>query len=139
MNMFQKANDIKSNLILNVLSWVDFLKPKYCIFENVRGFLSFNLNATQAGKHRVEGGIEMGGLKFVVRALVEMRQVAKLVAPPTTVLSILPATKSDLVFSKRHTMELLNPEYVSSSSQPNTGALSPSSHSPLITSRWPIH
>jgi DNA (cytosine-5)-methyltransferase 1 len=73
MNMFQKANDIKSNLILNVLSWVDFLKPKFCIFENVRGFLSFNLNATQAGIHRVEGGIEMGGLKFVIRALVEMR------------------------------------------------------------------
>lgn len=76
MNMFQKANDIKSNLILNVLSWVDFLKPKYCIFENVRGFLSFNLNATQAGLHRVEGGIDMGGLKLVIRALVEMRQVA---------------------------------------------------------------
>ena len=79
MNMFQKANDIKSNLILNVLSWVDFLKPKYCIFENVRGFLSFNLNATQAGIHRVEGGIDMGGLKFVVRALVEMRRVAEAV------------------------------------------------------------
>jgi DNA (cytosine-5)-methyltransferase 1 len=73
MNMFQKANDIKSNLILNVLSWVDFLKPKFCIFENVRGFLSFNLNTTQAGIHRVEGGIEMGGLKFIIHALVEMR------------------------------------------------------------------
>ena len=73
LNMFQKANDIKSNLILNALSWVDFLKPKYCIFENVRGFLSFNLNATQAGLHRVEGGIDMGGLKFVLRAMVGMK------------------------------------------------------------------
>lgn len=71
--MYQKASDVKSNLILNVLSWVDFLKPKYCIFENVRGFLSFRLNATQAGIHRVEGGIEMGGLKFVLHAMVAMK------------------------------------------------------------------
>lgn len=71
--MYQKANDIKSNLILNALSWLDFLKPKYCIFENVRGFLSFNLNATQAGRYRVEGGIDMGGLKFVLRAMVAMK------------------------------------------------------------------
>ena len=73
--MFQKANDIKSNLILNVLSWVDYLKPKICIFENVRGFLRFNLNASQAGLHRVEGGIDMGGLKFIVRVLVAMKYV----------------------------------------------------------------
>lgn len=71
--MFQKANDIKSNLILNALSWVDFMKPKYCFFENVRGFLQFNLNATQAGPHRVEGGISMGGLKFLVRAMLAMK------------------------------------------------------------------
>ena len=73
--MFQKASDIKSNLILNVLSWVDYLKPNICIFENVRGFLRFNLNASQASLHRVEGGIDMGGLKFVVRVLVAMKYV----------------------------------------------------------------
>ncbi|KIM90499.1 hypothetical protein PILCRDRAFT_766532 [Piloderma croceum F 1598] len=72
MSMFQKANDIKSNLILNVLSWVDFLKLKFCILENVCGFLFFNHNATQAGIHCVEGSIEMSGLKFVICALVEM-------------------------------------------------------------------
>lgn len=73
--MYQKANDVKSNLILNVLSWVDYLKPKFCIFENVRGFLRFNLNATQADIYRTEGGIDMGGLKFVVRVLVAMKYV----------------------------------------------------------------
>jgi hypothetical protein len=71
--MFKKADDPKSALILPTVSWVDFLKPKICVFENVRGFLRYNLNATQAGKYRVEGGIPMGGLKFLLRALVSMK------------------------------------------------------------------
>nr|VWP01255.1 Glucans biosynthesis glucosyltransferase H (EC [Ganoderma boninense] len=72
LNMFQKANDRKSHLMLNLLSWVDHLRPKYCVFENVRGFLSYNLNASQAGRHRVRGGIKTGGLKFLVFALLTM-------------------------------------------------------------------
>ncbi|KAI9510780.1 S-adenosyl-L-methionine-dependent methyltransferase [Russula earlei] len=72
LNMFQKANDVKTNLILNLLSWVDFLQPRYCIFENVRGFLSYNLNAIQVDKHRTGGGISMGGLKFLVHAMLAM-------------------------------------------------------------------
>ncbi|KAH9984055.1 S-adenosyl-L-methionine-dependent methyltransferase, partial [Russula compacta] len=72
LNMFQKANDVKSNLILNLLSWVDFLEPKYCIFENVRGFLSYNLNAIQVDEHRTAGGISMGGLKFLVHAMLAL-------------------------------------------------------------------
>ncbi|KAH9942756.1 S-adenosyl-L-methionine-dependent methyltransferase [Amylocystis lapponica] len=72
LNMFQRANDRKSHLILNLLAWVDFLKPKFCFFENVRGFLSYNLNATQAGRYQTKGGIKMGGLKFLIRALLAM-------------------------------------------------------------------
>ncbi|KAH9932061.1 S-adenosyl-L-methionine-dependent methyltransferase [Epithele typhae] len=73
LNMFQKANDRKSHLILNLLSWVDFLKPKFCFFENVKGFLSYRLHAHQAGKHRLKGGIKLGGLKFLVYALVQLK------------------------------------------------------------------
>ncbi|KAI0354603.1 S-adenosyl-L-methionine-dependent methyltransferase [Trametes cingulata] len=72
LNMFRKANDRKSHLLLNLLSWVDFLRPKHCIFENVRGFFSYNLHARQAGRYRVEGGIAMGGVKFLVYALLTM-------------------------------------------------------------------
>nr|ANR76343.1 DNA methyltransferase [Ganoderma lucidum] len=75
LNMFQRANDRKSHLMLNLLSWIDHLRPKYCVFENVRGFLSYNLNASQAGRHRVRGGIKMGGLKFLVHVLLTMGQV----------------------------------------------------------------
>ena len=73
LNMFKVADDIKSNLILNALSWVDHLRPDICYFENVPGFLSFTFNATQAGKHRLEGGTPMGGLKLLIRALIDMR------------------------------------------------------------------
>ncbi|KAH8099860.1 S-adenosyl-L-methionine-dependent methyltransferase [Cristinia sonorae] len=72
LNMFQRANDNKSHLMLTLCSWVDFLRPKYCFFENVRGFLQYKLNATQAGRFRVEGGIEMGGLKWFINSLLEM-------------------------------------------------------------------
>ncbi|TFK56344.1 S-adenosyl-L-methionine-dependent methyltransferase [Heliocybe sulcata] len=72
LNMFQRADDRKSNLILNLLSWVDFLRPRFCYFENVRGFLSFNLMTYQHSRYTVKGGIEMGGLKFLVRVLLAM-------------------------------------------------------------------
>lgn len=70
--MYQKANDVKSSLILTALSFVDFLRPSYCIFENVRGFLRYNLRTRQDGKHSVKGGIPAGGLKLVAAALLNM-------------------------------------------------------------------
>lgn len=70
--MYQNAHDRKSHLILNLLSWVDFLKPKYCYFENVRGFMQYKLNAQQKDRHKIVGGIELGGLKFVIRAMIAM-------------------------------------------------------------------
>ncbi|KAF9011170.1 hypothetical protein BDQ17DRAFT_1233710 [Cyathus striatus] len=72
LNMYQKANDRKSNLILNALSWQDFLRPEISYYENVPGFLSFRLKARQINQNKVGGGIEMGGLKFTVRALLDM-------------------------------------------------------------------
>jgi hypothetical protein len=73
LNMFRKAEDPKSSLILTTLSWIDFLRPQICVFENVRGFLKFSLGATQAGIHKIEGGVAMGGLKLLLRALVSMK------------------------------------------------------------------
>ncbi|KAF9469568.1 S-adenosyl-L-methionine-dependent methyltransferase [Collybia nuda] len=72
LNMYKKAGDTKSNLVLTALSWVEYLKPKVVYFENVPGFLKFSFDAEQAGQHRVEGGIPMGGMKFIVRALIDL-------------------------------------------------------------------
>ncbi|KAG6907943.1 hypothetical protein DXG01_006801 [Tephrocybe rancida] len=73
LNRFKRAGDKKSNLILTALSFVDHLRPNLFYFENVPGFKEFTFDAVQAAPHTVEGGIPMGGLKFVVRALVEMQ------------------------------------------------------------------
>lgn len=73
LNMYKKEGDTKSNLILTALSFVDHLRPTVFYFENVPGFLEFSFDARQAGIYRVEGGMPMGGLKFLVRALVDMR------------------------------------------------------------------
>jgi DNA (cytosine-5)-methyltransferase 1 len=70
--MYKRANDRKSHLLVNFLSWVDFLKPRFVFMENVRGFTTFRLNAMQYDKYRVGGGIEAGGLKFVHHALTQL-------------------------------------------------------------------
>ncbi|PPQ99529.1 hypothetical protein CVT24_005319 [Panaeolus cyanescens] len=75
LNMFHKADDIKSNLMLTNLSYIDWYRPIYVYLENVPGFLSYALGARQATAHKVEGGIKMGGLKLMVRALIEMGYV----------------------------------------------------------------
>ena len=76
MNMFKDADDIKSNLILTTLSFIDYYRPALAFFENVPGFLSYSLNATQVDRHRIEGGLEMGGLKLLVQAMIDMGFVA---------------------------------------------------------------
>ncbi|KAJ9073953.1 hypothetical protein DSO57_1011171 [Entomophthora muscae] len=72
INRFKKANDIKNSLIATTLSYVDFYRPKYFLLENVRGLLNFRLGGNQAGINRVEGGIKMGYVKFIMRCLTHM-------------------------------------------------------------------
>ncbi|KAI0222385.1 hypothetical protein L0F63_007074 [Massospora cicadina] len=78
INRFKKANDIKNSLIATTLSYVDFYRPKYFMLENVRGLLSFCLGGNQAGINRVEGGIKMGYVKFIVRCLTHMGYQARI-------------------------------------------------------------
>ncbi|KAI7834959.1 hypothetical protein BX661DRAFT_175843 [Kickxella alabastrina] len=71
-NRFLKADDIKTSLIANALSYVDFYRPSYFLLENVRGLLNYRLGGVQIGKGRIGGGIEMGVLKFILRTLTNM-------------------------------------------------------------------
>ena len=73
LNMFKRADDRKTNLILTMLSYVDFYQPSYVFIENVPGFLRYNMGATQRDQYTTEGGITQGGLKLLVRAFVEMK------------------------------------------------------------------
>uniref|UniRef100_A0A0W0FRZ2 Cytosine-specific methyltransferase n=1 Tax=Moniliophthora roreri TaxID=221103 RepID=A0A0W0FRZ2_MONRR len=77
LNKCKRNDDTKSNLFFNALSWIDFLNPDYAIFENVPGFLSHRLKASQNGQGKLTGGLEQGGLKFLLRALLEMGYQAR--------------------------------------------------------------
>ncbi|PVG01704.1 S-adenosyl-L-methionine-dependent methyltransferase [Serendipita vermifera] len=72
LNHWPKADDPRNRLILSFLSTVDLLRPKYVVLENVRGLLTFRLGARQAGLNKIEGGIERGFVKLVLRLLTAM-------------------------------------------------------------------
>ena len=57
-----KPTHKKADLILTALSWIDHLKPEFCLLENVQSFLDFKLNS-------VPCGIDRGGIKLLVRTL----------------------------------------------------------------------
>ncbi|KAF9071000.1 S-adenosyl-L-methionine-dependent methyltransferase [Rhodocollybia butyracea] len=65
-------NDIKTNLILPLLSLIDHLRQRIIILENVAGFLSCQLMGVQNGQHHIEGGIKQGALKLLISCLNEM-------------------------------------------------------------------
>jgi DNA (cytosine-5)-methyltransferase 1 len=71
--MFKKADDVKSNLLLTSLSYLDFYEPTYAFFENVPGFVNFHLQANQMNLHGAKGEIEKGGIKLMIRALIDMK------------------------------------------------------------------
>lgn len=52
-----------------MLSYVEFYRPSYFLLENVTGLLFYRLNGHQEGRSIV-GGVQMGVVKFILRALV---------------------------------------------------------------------
>ena len=72
MNRFKDRDDPLNEQYLNVVSWVDHLRPKYCVFENVQGFVEHRIGDVFINRHVVREGIKQGGIKFVVRALTAM-------------------------------------------------------------------
>lgn len=77
MNRFPKADDVLNSLIATTLSCVDFYRPTYFLLENVRGMVDFKLGGIQETKARMSGGIRLGVVKFIVRALTAMGYQAR--------------------------------------------------------------
>ncbi|KAF9265676.1 S-adenosyl-L-methionine-dependent methyltransferase [Marasmius fiardii PR-910] len=70
-NHSPKADDVRSSLPCNMLSYVEEFEPDYFLLENVTGFLRFPLRSKNIGK-RLVGGIKMGVVKMVVRVLIAL-------------------------------------------------------------------
>ncbi|EKM55273.1 uncharacterized protein PHACADRAFT_184086 [Phanerochaete carnosa HHB-10118-sp] len=69
-NRWKKADDIRSTLICNTISYVDFYRPKYFLLENVTGLLSVPLGTEK--QDQMTDGVAMGVVKFIFRALVSL-------------------------------------------------------------------
>ncbi|KAF5380878.1 hypothetical protein D9615_004125 [Tricholomella constricta] len=68
-----KANDIRSTLPVNMLSYVEHYDPRYFLLENVAGFINYRLMSTHSKtKRSLQGGIEAGMVKFVMRSLIAL-------------------------------------------------------------------
>ncbi|KZP21168.1 S-adenosyl-L-methionine-dependent methyltransferase [Athelia psychrophila] len=69
-NHHKKADDIRSTLICNMISYVEFYRPQYFLLENVFGLLHYKLMSRMIKQaFDPNQGIEMGILKFIVRSL----------------------------------------------------------------------
>jgi len=71
MNHNKKADDIRNTLVCNMLSYVEFYRPLYFLLENVTGLLFYPLKGRQNGRSII-GGIKMGVVKFILRALISL-------------------------------------------------------------------
>ncbi|KAF9469258.1 hypothetical protein BDZ94DRAFT_1244081 [Collybia nuda] len=69
-NHYKQADDIRSTLPGNMLSYVEHYDPKYFLLENVKGLLDYPLMSnSRKGGRSLEGGIKSGVVKFIMRAL----------------------------------------------------------------------
>ncbi|KAF8891199.1 hypothetical protein BD779DRAFT_1513769 [Infundibulicybe gibba] len=68
-----KADDIRSTLPGNMLSYAEFYNVDYFLLENVKGLLRYPLmSKTSESGHALEGGIKSGVVKFIMRTLIAL-------------------------------------------------------------------
>ncbi|THU75359.1 S-adenosyl-L-methionine-dependent methyltransferase, partial [Dendrothele bispora CBS 962.96] len=75
-NHTMPVNDLRSTLPTNMLSYLEFYAPDYFLLENVIGLFQYSCKATQSGR-RMLGGIKMGMVKLIVRALIALGYQAR--------------------------------------------------------------
>ncbi|KAF5373890.1 hypothetical protein D9758_000794 [Tetrapyrgos nigripes] len=76
-NHVPRVDDIRCTLPTNMLSYLEFYEPDYFLLENVVGLLGYSCRATQKSVHKISGGIEMGMVKLIVRALLALGYQAR--------------------------------------------------------------
>ncbi|KAI0362522.1 S-adenosyl-L-methionine-dependent methyltransferase [Trametes cingulata] len=69
MNHFRHPDDIRSTLVCNMTSYVEFYRPIYFLLENVYGMLSYPVKKKD---HHGDQGIQMGVVKFIMVSLITL-------------------------------------------------------------------
>lgn len=62
---------LRTTLVCNMLSYVDFYRPKYVLLENVIGLLFHRLECRQESQETANG-VTMSVVKFVFRTLTSL-------------------------------------------------------------------
>ncbi|KAI0039551.1 S-adenosyl-L-methionine-dependent methyltransferase [Auriscalpium vulgare] len=70
-NHYKRADDVRNTLVCNMMSYVEFYKPKFFLLENVVGLVHFPLQGKQVGRRLVDG-MKQGVVKFILRSLVSL-------------------------------------------------------------------
>ncbi|KXN86923.1 DNA (cytosine-5)-methyltransferase 1A, partial [Leucoagaricus sp. SymC.cos] len=70
-NHNKQADDIRSTMPCNMLSYLEHYNASYLLLENVRGLLNHPLLSEQIGRV-LSGGIKSGVVKFIMRTLIAL-------------------------------------------------------------------
>ena len=69
-------DDYRNTLVCNMLSYVEFYRPKFFMLENVEGILHHPLAAMQERPGAtMEDGVRMGVVKLILRVLISLGYV----------------------------------------------------------------
>ncbi|KAJ3540965.1 hypothetical protein NMY22_g4087 [Coprinellus aureogranulatus] len=72
MNHSRRADDIRSTMPCNMLSYIEHYRPKYFLLENVVGILDYKLQDRRVSKLTDGKTIVMGMVKFIMRTLISL-------------------------------------------------------------------
>ncbi|KAF5357987.1 hypothetical protein D9756_001474 [Leucocoprinus leucothites] len=70
-NHHKQADDIRSTMPCNMLSYLEHYNARYLLLENVKGLLNHPLLSEQIGRV-LSGGIKSGVVKFIMRTLIAL-------------------------------------------------------------------
>lgn len=71
MSLIRSELLTRNTMVANMLSYVEYYRPKFVLIENVTGMIHYRLQAIQDGK-KFKGGIEGGIVKFIARTLTSL-------------------------------------------------------------------
>ncbi|THH29585.1 hypothetical protein EUX98_g4594 [Antrodiella citrinella] len=103
MNHNKKADDMRSTMPANMLSYVEFYRPQYFLLENVKGMVYHTLSQQQQQKNGGEKySVRMGVIKFILRyqARFKLLQAGQYGAPQGRLRVIFWGARRDLPLPK---------------------------------------
>lgn len=72
IDSLQRADDVRSTMPCNMLSYVEHYQPRYFLLENVGGLLDYKLQDRRTNEAGNGAMIKLGMVKFIMRTLISL-------------------------------------------------------------------